>query len=972
MAAAGHSSKDLNWGVDPSKFESLTASLSQLEQSLHLEELSSLEKMPTVSHRFSQILNSSSMEYVLGEQVPGQSLDDLAVTIITTAMELRHETKFVIRKHKEFSHLLSHLKENGFSALRATVPIYQQQYDAVMRLSIPEMRPIPSILKELVPLSGALQQNLALFASSWSKGDQYYYKDYLLLTSLRMQVSREVTDQITPAEVRRCIGYTENLMLNLIQEREVLLSLSSKLVSLFGTLKHVRCLGNNFQNLNEDAIVVCPAVSEVAGELETLYSSNIEILDELLFFAQQIGSDVKLPESFVEICSETRKSLQLELEKLTVRDSSLGYQLYCITNSSLYLHAFRALGENIQRLREAIVAMTDVISIDKLYSAAQHWETTLQRAKNGVAMIEQNAIVVSRSSLESEKSAEMEQILRSRNGLVARLLRVVQGLKKLCDKNQNGEEPIGYQGMHEALLHSWSILSLGAIESEFNELIQRVIGSSPASLVSGMFLLKDIVPMMQQLLVSVFDVLLRGVLLNKAMGKLEYVLLKLFKEILKKGFCLPPKQKEEKKQQEEGEEGEAEGTGMGDGEGEKDVTDQLDSKEQLDGLKNEKREEKEEEGEDKEKEAENTGMDVEDDFDGNMEDVKKEEDEEGEEEEEEEEEDERDREMGELDDDDDQEVLDEKLWNESEEEEEPNEDEKIEQDAKQQNEKNTDEMMTKEDEEDEKKENENEKDQEKMENNQEEEMEEMEENDDINDLNEQEYEDDHHMNPKDEEEEEEEDMIPEDMDIEDSGEEEIINPDEMENEIPPEEEEEANENEEEEEEEINEEAESIDMQGIGEEEEEEENEEEEAAQNGENENPEIDDNQPEETAEKEETPEKKPNSMATEGIADEAGQDNVLGEESQQKSGQEEEKNEEMEEEDEEEMKETQRNGELKEGVGNTKEEEKEEEEKKEDENEVNPYKNPEKTQKKWEEEYQRLQMIPQKEKEDENEEGLQ
>ena len=312
---------------------------------------------------------------------------------------------------------------------------------------------------------------------------------------------------------------------------------------------------------------------------------------------------------------------------------------------------------------------------------------------------------------------------------------------------------------------------------------------------------------------------------------------------------------------------------------------------------------------------------------------------------------------------------------ESEEEEEPNEDEKIEQDAKQQNEKNTDEMMTKEDEEDEKKENENEKDQEKMENNQEEEMEEMEENDDINDLNEQEYEDDHHMNPKDEEEEEEEDMIPEDMDIEDSGEEENINPDEMENEIPPEEEEdvEANENEEEEEEEINEEAESIDMQGIGEEEEKEENEEEEEeeAQNGENENPEIDDNQPEETAEKEETPEKKPNSMATEGIADEAGQDNVLGEESQQKSGQEEEKNEEMEEEDEEEMKETQRNGELKEGVGNTKEEE-EEDEKKEDENEVNPYKNPEKTQKKWEEEYQRLQMIPQKEKEDENEEGLQ
>ena len=986
------SSRDLNFAVDGAKFESLTASLSRVEQSLHLEELSSLEKMPVVSHRFSQILNSSAMDYVLGEQIPGQSLDDLAVTIITTAIELRRETKFIIRKHKEFSRLLSHLKENGFSALRATVPVYQQQYDAVMRLSIPEMRPIPAILKELVPLSGALQQDLALFTSSWSKGDQYYYKDYLLLTSLRMQVSREVTDQITQAEVRRCVGYTENLMLNLIQEREVLLSLSSKLVSLFGNLKHIRCLGNSFQDLNGDAVVVCPAVSEVAGEVETLYSSNIEILDELLFFAQQVGSEVKLPEAFVEVCSETRKSLQMELEKLTVRDASLGYRLYCVTNSSLYLHAFQALGANIQRLREAIASMTDVVSIDQLYTAAQHWEATLQRAKSGVALIEQNAIAVPRAVWESGvESAEMEPILKSRNGLVARLLRAVQGLKKQCDKFQSveegEEESIGYQQMHEALLHSWSILSLGAVEAELNELLQRVVGSSPASIVVGVFLLKDVVPMMQQLLVSVFDILLRGVLLNKAMGKLEYVLLKLFKEVLKKGFCLPPKEKEEKKQQqEEGEEGEMEGTGMGEGEGEKDVTDQLDSKEQLDGLKSEKQEEKAEDEENKDKEADNTGMDVEDDFDGDMEDVKKEEDED-EDEEENEEEDERDREMGELDDDD-QEVLDEKLWNESDEEEAPNEDEKIEQDTKQQNEKNTDEMMTKEEEEEEKEEGKNENEnenenEETKESGEEEEMEEMEEKDNINDLNEQEYEDDHHINQEEEnqeEEEQEQDFLPENMDIEDSGEEENPNSDEMDNEIPPEEKEEEGENEkgDEEEEETNEDAESIDLQGKGEEEEdneEEEEEEEEKAQNGETENPELEDNQPEEAAEKEETPEKKPNSMATEGIADEAGQDNVLGEEPQQKNGQNQEKEEEENEEEEEkedEMKETPRTGEWKEGAGNMKEEEKKEEaEQKEDEDEVNPYKNPEKTQKKWEEEYQRLQMIPQKEKEDEEEEGL-
>ena len=931
--------------VDRSRFTSLQSSLSTLEDALHLEEIVSLTRVSGIRHRFSQLLTSSTMEYILGESLPGESLDELAVTIITTAIELRRETKFVIRKQKEFSHLLSHLKENGISYLKATVPVYQQQYDSILRLSIPEIRPIPAIVKKLAPISAALQQDLTTLVSTWSKGDQYYYKDYLLLTSLRLQVSQEVTNQVTAADVRRCLGYTENIMLNMIQEREVILSLSSKMVGIYGNWKHVNRLCDDFRGLNEGHIIVCPGIVEVASELETLYSSNIEILDELLFFAQQMGSDGKLSDHFVELCSETRKTLQMELERLTVRDSSLGYKLFCITNPGLYIHAYRVLGEKIQELKQSI---QNRIQLDQFYSAANHWEMTLQKIRAGISAIEVQQCSIEHSELGNMNEEEMKLILQYRSNLVTRLLCVVQGLKKQCDRHHNAES-IRYQEMHDSLLQAWMTLSLGSVEQDFEQLLQATVNSSPSSLVMGVYLLYDILPMLQQLLINVFDILLRGVLLNKAMGKLEYVLLKLFKEILKKGFCLP--QKEEERQKEQEQEGEAEGTGMGEGEGENDVTDQLESKDQLDGLQSEKPEENQER---EEKEADDTGMDVEDDFNGERERIKKEE----EEEEKKEKKKDKHHEMGDLDEDD-QEVLDEKLWNESEEEESPDENEKIEEDSKQQNERNTDEMTTQEQEAEEK-----EQSQEGEEKNMEAENEENneEETEEINDLNEQEYEDNHFKYPEEEEEE-----FPDDMSIEDSGVEEEIQ-EENENEIQPEEEEGEIEEEKEEEEEVNEDAESVELQGVGEEEAEDSEQEDQSEQEvdeqevDEQNNQEVDEQPNEKDTSKEEPPEKKENPIATEGVADDAGQDNVLGEESEKKSSKDQDQDQDQEEE-EDNIQQTPRDGKMQEGT-----ESNEENKENEENEEVNPYRNPEKTQKKWEEEYQRLQMIPQ---EDEEENGL-
>lgn len=60
------------------------------------------------------------------------------------------------------------------------------------------------------------------------------------------------------------------------------------------------------------------------------------------------------------------------------------------------------------------------------------------------------------------------------------------------------------------------------------------------------------------------------------------------REIFEKGFCKPPKEEEENDEDQEGKTQEGvEGTGLGQGKGSKDISDQLEYEEQIEGLKGE-------------------------------------------------------------------------------------------------------------------------------------------------------------------------------------------------------------------------------------------------------------------------------------------------------------------------------------------------------------------------------------------------
>ena len=856
---------------------------------------------------------ASCFQNVMGEQ-PGAALDEMAVEVITTAAELRKGTD-QNRKKLLFKELLNHLESQGVSHLAAVIPESQKDNNELMRLSVPEMRSVASLVKEVARGEKSVGGNLKAFQTLWGKADTYFYKNYLLLVSMRLQMKQETNEELDATTKNKCLGYVESMMLNVLQEREAVLSLGKGMNQVYEQYRYLACV-------ESEKTEVCVSCEKVAAELEVLARSCLEMVNEMLFFDQRMRGEIDSGEAWVEACAESQKRLQALCDELMAVDESKACRVMCL----MYGEKIRS---QLQRLKEVVETLKE----EALKSRMQ--QNLVSVVSRCVTVSERcDALLLELGQTQQASSEDSEAWTEAKSRVLSVLEEVMKNLHR--KQKQTVEGALTYQQMHDALLSSWDALALGTVHEAVDALLD-VLLSHPDMVPRATVFLRELVSLLRVLLLSAFDLLVRGVMLNKGFCKLQYVCLKLFKELLKKGFCTPKKEREQKEKEDQEMQ---DGTGMGEGEGENDVTDQLDGKDQLDGLKGEKKEEKEEE-----KKADDTGMDVESDFEGEMEDLESD-DEEEEKESEESEEEEMEREMGELNDD--QEVVDEKLWDESEEEEKPEENEKIEQDEKQQNKKNTDEMTTKEEEGEKKEEEEKEEAQE-----QEQQEEEEEKEDQINDLNEQEYEDNHFMNQEEEEEEE----FPEDMEIEGSEEEEQEEEGEEENPGDMESEEEQEEQEEEQENEENEDAEDMELAGAGDEEEEEE--EEKLDVNDPNNNPEEE--KEEEKEEEQETLEKKENTMATNGVADETGQDNVLDEETEKKDSAARNEEEEMEQE-EEEKEQEQEEGQMKEGAG---EEEKKEEEKEEEEDEMNPYKNPEKAIRQWEKKYERMQMVPQKEEEE-------
>lgn len=151
---------------------------------------------------------------------------------------------------------------------------------------------------------------------------------------------------------------------------------------------------------------------------------------------------------------------------------------------------------------------------------------------------------------------------------------------------------------------------------------------------------------------------------NRCVAKFTSVLIAVFQNLAVRGFCRP----QELQDEENGEEGtnfeDAEGTGLGEGEGKKDVSDRIESEDQLESAL---KEGENEQAGDKDLQEEDQGIEMNEDFEGKMQDIEKN-GEESESDDDDKDKENLDKQMGETEKGADK--LDEKLWGEEEGDEE--------------------------------------------------------------------------------------------------------------------------------------------------------------------------------------------------------------------------------------------------------------------------------------------------------------
>jgi len=185
--------------------------------------------------------------------------------------------------------------------------------------------------------------------------------------------------------------------------------------------------------------------------------------------------------------------------------------------------------------------------------------------------------------------------------------------------------------------------------------------------------------------------------------RLEFLLLRVFRSIASNGFCKTKEEEENTGDDNADDFKEGEGTGMGDGEGRQDVTDEIEDEEQLLGQKKEEGGETKEERKEIEEKKGDDGMEMENEFEGDVFDVKQESENENDSKDDDDDEEELDREMGDLDED--QNVVDEKLWDGADDDEdakEQKEEDKFENDAPMEGDDGRDELRAKDEDEGEK------------------------------------------------------------------------------------------------------------------------------------------------------------------------------------------------------------------------------------------------------------------------------
>ncbi|XP_033739322.1 midasin-like [Pecten maximus] len=591
------------------------------------------------------------------------------------------------KKRKALADLFKHLAYIGLSYRKGLVLLNKAESQKEALLVPP------------VNVSALVQQNphmqLGEAMSTLGDGCGQYYNKCIARKVRFMAALQTPSNELGVGNIDRCKGFTEHLFDLLIRQYRSLSSISDSFC-------HLSKMTKVLSRLEEDVSRPQPPVQQLTDWTLRIKAMLVTVLEGMAQFEALLNccpsagsgpsphpspfpssklSDMALVCRGDQIWSETSnkvkkiqattKDIQNKLLSVTDgpgmliwSDLDLIGHLMCdldrlVPDLDSVVASFRAPGSS------NLSAFTDTLAflrhhVTNTVSEFQAWgEQALNRTTGPQVTMETHA--------SKDFGAKVES-------LITHLLLVIQNLSKLHvpednnteeDKDEESQEGHFVKLLCDRVEQEGVIISCDKIGEELQALLNQLTElwdteTSRASSAPCGLMLVSCLPLIHHFLSVVQFNFLQKLAVTRTTGKLLSTLLGVFTELTTNGFCLPAEFAEEIAGEGATDFVDIEGGGMGEGEGAKDVSDQIETEDQLEDTRQQN--EKKEPENHPDMASEENAIEMSEDFEANpqdLEDVDKKSD--GEEDEEGDDEDKLDKQMGEVDE---QEAdkLDDQMW----------------------------------------------------------------------------------------------------------------------------------------------------------------------------------------------------------------------------------------------------------------------------------------------------------------------
>jgi MoxR-like ATPase len=641
-----------------------------------------VSQMDHYASRMASLVQKHGADGLTWSQVGAECASALSTNIFERIESLRKDKTTKPMKERALVDLFKALRKNGYLQTKWSVP--EQIRQMAHLLQLPRMEHVRGILTK--------EQSETL-----GDTDKYFQRTTAEVNRLRSEVLILGSKYMSQRETQIMLSLAEHGLVTLCQQRCVL----SRLLTLTSTLdKLLEPFDTSFMSLPLGQT----ALQERLEEFNEAFLSATENVKQLHFL-------MKMASPLVEKGNRTEAIRDMISVVESCLSSFQGYEVARVSQllSSKVLSNAIDAGAILEEVQQCLSDCQRRCESEGCFPSSVFTSciSEIQRALKFASLFAENAL-----PLEKGGSVEVSRTMDRISLVVQKVLLVVQKMCKgsnAIDKSNEDEDPADQAIFvcHSSASREVAALDVEGVSAAFTAVIDdlrlmhdtNVTPKSQRDCCTAV--VSDLSVLVRELLEVSRQRLVEYIIFSRSTAKLNYVLVRVFRVLVSKGYCADSITDVDGEGDVSGMnfEDDQDGTGMGEGDGKEDVTDQLESEEQLLGLKGEDQEDgdvNENESKQLTEEEAKQGMEMEGDFEGDMCDVPEQTQDDdapnGDDDEEE-----LEREMGDGSDPN-EEVIDEKMWDNSDDEGDQNQaEEKFEKDSGVKGEALEDEVRTRED-----------------------------------------------------------------------------------------------------------------------------------------------------------------------------------------------------------------------------------------------------------------------------------